>query len=207
VGLGVWVTCWSRRLLADAINVVTKNNTEPFNLIYSDTDSVKYIGDVDFTEFNESIKSKALKSGAYASDNNGVVHYMGVFEDEGYELPNRFKSMGAKKYVLEDKTKKLHITIAGVNKKLGGEELEKLENFTEGFIFNKAGGTESVFNDNVDINYLTLDGHMINITDNVVIRPSTYTLGLTAEYKAIMDGLIDIKYSDHDIAGLYKVKR
>ena len=52
-----------------------------------------------------------------------------------------------------------------------------------------------------------IDGHDLNITDNVVIRDSTYTLGVTAEYRAILDGLIEIKYSDHDIEGLFKVKK
>lgn len=204
---GVWTTCWSRKRLADGIDIVTKNGTEPFNFIYSDTDSIKYVGDVDFTKYNNAVEQEAIKNNAYASDDKGVVHFMGVYEDEGYKLPNRFKTMGAKKYVLEDENKKLHITIAGVNKHLGGEELGKLENFKEGFIFNKAGGTESVFNDNIDMYYLTLEGKRLHITDNLVIRDSTYTLGITAEYKAILDGLVEIKYSDHDIEGLYKVKR
>ena len=76
----------------------------------------------------------------------------------------------------------------------------------EGFTFVKAGGTESVYNDNIDM-ITERDGRIIHITDNVVIRPSTYTLGLTAEYAAILDGCIDIAYSDHDIPGLYKMKR
>ena len=55
--------------------------------------------------------------------------------------------------------------------------------------------------------YLTTEGKRLHITDNAVIRPSTYTLGITAEYQAILNGIIEIKYSDHDIQGLYKVKR
>ena len=54
---------------------------------------------------------------------------------------------------------------------------------------------------------VTREGREIRITDNVVIRDSTYTLGITQEYRDILDGLIEIKYSDHDIYGLYKVKR
>ena len=57
------------------------------------------------------------------------------------------------------------------------------------------------------MSYLTLQGKKLDITDNVVIRDSTYTLGITAEYRAILEGLVDIKYSDTDIEGLYKVKR
>ena len=32
-----------------------------------------------------------------------------------------------------------------------------------------------------------------------------YTIGLTAEYKAVLDGLITIKYSDHTINGYIQV--
>lgn len=202
---GVWVTAWSRKRLADGIDVVTQCGKEPMNFIYSDTDSIKYTGSVDFSEYNRTVEEQALRWKAYAADRNGVVHYMGVFEDEGYKLPNRFKTLGAKKYVLEDKDKRLHITIAGVNKKKGGEELQKIENFKEGFVFNKAGGTESVFNDHVDM-VIQKDGHDLHITDNVVIRDSSYTLGITAEYRAILNGVMEIKYSDHDIEGLFKVK-
>ena len=204
---GVWCTAHSRKRLADGIDIVTKNGAEPMNFIYSDTDSIKYIGNADFTEYNKKVEQEAKRNKAYAVDNNGEVHFMGVYEPEGYKLPNRFKTLGAKKYVLEDPDKKLHITIAGVNKKKGAIELGKLENFKEGFIFKEAGGTESVFNDNIDMSYLTLQGKKLDITDNVVIRDSTYTLGITAEYRAILEGLVDIKYSDTDIEGLYKVKR
>lgn len=202
---GVWVTAWSRKRLADGIDVVTHNGKEPMNFIYSDTDSIKYTGDVDFTAYNKKMEEQATRWKAYAADRDGVVHFMGVYESEHYDLPNRFKTLGAKKYVLEDKDKRLHITIAGVNKKEGGKELEKIENFKEGFVFRKAGGTESVFNDHVDM-IIQEDGHDLHITDNVVIRDSSYTLGITAEYRAILDGVMEIKYSDHDIEGLFKVK-
>ena len=202
---GVWVTAWSRKRLADGIDVVTHNGKEPMNFIYSDTDSIKYTGDVDFSDYNKKMEEQATRWKAYAADRDGVVHFMGVYESEHYDLPNRFKTLGAKKYVLEDKDKRLHITIAGVNKKEGGKELEKIENFKEGFVFRKAGGTESVFNDHVDM-VIQEDGHDLHITDNVVIRDSSYTLGITAEYRAILEGVMEIKYSDHDIEGLFKVK-
>lgn len=203
---GIWTTAWSRMLLADGIDAITENGKAPANFVYSDTDSIKYVGSPDLTKLNRQLEALALLKRAYAADSNGEVHYMGVYESENYRLPNRFKTLGAKKYVLEDPDGKLHITIAGVNKRKGGEELGKIENFKEGFIFHEAGGTESVFNDNIDMT-IQREGHALHISDNVVIRDSTYTLGITAEYRAILDGLVEIKYSDEDIYGLYKVKR
>lgn len=202
---GCWTTSHARRKLADGINIVTKYGTEPINFIYSDTDSIKYMGAANFDEYNNKMIDIAKFEDAYAVDKWGEVHYMGVFEDEGYPRKNRFKTLGAKKYVLEDDKGKLHITIAGVNKQKGGIELGKLENFKEGFVFVESGGTESIFNDNVDMIY-KVGNKKLHITDNIVIKDSTYTLGIMAEYRAILDGLVNIKYSDVDIYGLYKVK-
>ena len=203
---GVWCTANSRKRLADGIDCITRNGEEPMNFVYSDTDSIKYIGNPDIEELNSRLQEDAIKNEAYATDRNGEVHFMGVFEDEGYKTPNRFKTMGAKKYVLEDSKGKLHITIAGVNKAKGGEELGTIENFKDGFVFRKAGGTESIYNDNVDMD-IRIDGNMLHISDNIVIRESEYTLGITAEYRRILNGLVTIKYSDQDIDGLFKVKR
>ena len=199
---GIWCTAWSRKALQDGIALCGKYAQD---FVYTDTDSVKSINDVDFTELNEKLKKRAIEFGAYATDRNGVVHYMGVWEDEEYEQPNRFKTLGAKKYVLED-SKGVHITIAGVDKKKGGKELGTLDNFREGFVFTEAGGTESIFNDDIDI-VVHIDGHDLRITDNLVIRDSTYTISLTQEFRDILDGLEEIRYSDHDIYGLYKVKK
>lgn len=197
---GIWVTAHARSRLQDGIDLAGHN------FIYADTDSVKYIGELDIEKFNKKRTLEAIKKGAYAYDNKGKAHYIGVYENEGYTLPNRFCTLGAKKYVLEDSNKKLHITIAGVNKKKGAIELGKIENFKEGFIFKDAGGTESIFNDDLDMT-IEREGQQLRIRDNVVIRDSTYTLGLTAEYLDILKGCIEIKYSDRNILGYYRLKK
>ena len=197
---GIWCTAHARTRLQAGIDLAGHN------FIYADTDSVKYMGDLDIEPFNREKTLQAIKKGAYALDNKCVAHYIGVYENEGYTLPNRFCTLGAKKYVLEDTEGKLHITIAGVNKKKGAAELSKIENFKEGFIFKEAGGTESVFNDNLEM-VIEREGQTLIIRDNVVIRDSTYTLGLTAEYLDILKGCIEIKYSDYNILGYYKMKK
>ena len=53
------------------------------------------------------------------------------------------------------------------------------------FTFSKAGGTESVYND-VPYGDYTIDGHTIYIGQNIVIKPSTYTIGITDEYRRIL---------------------
>ena len=76
-----------------------------------------------------------------------------------------------------------------MNKRKGGEELDEyggLDAFKPGFVFTEAGGTESVYNDHPEIGTICRDGHEITITPNIVIRDSTYTLGITAEYENIL---------------------
>lgn len=179
---GCWVTANARNELQEAIDLVGDQ------FVYCDTDSVKYIGDVDFTEYNDRIMKRSRENGAYAVDSKGVTHYMGVYEDEsGYD---RFITQGSKKYAYE-RDGKTFVTCSGVNKAAGGPELEKaggLEMFKAGFVFKDAGGTESVYNDNVDM-WITREGHKLHITDNVVIRPSEYTLGLTGEYMMLLHRL------------------
>lgn len=183
---GVWVTAWARLRLKEGINIVGDR------YLYSDTDSVKYIkvrGDnIDelFNRYNIERKEQSISNTAYATDRHSITHYMGVFEYE--DTYTEFRTLGAKKYVYRTEDGRLHATIAGVNKKIAPEELEEhggTEVFRLGFTFFRAGGTESVYNDSKYGTYV-IEGKEFNITQNIVIKPSTYTIGITDEYKRVL---------------------
>lgn len=180
---GVWCTAWARWELQQMIDLCGNQ------FVYTDTDSVKYVGNVDFYEYNARCIKNSMRSGAYAYDPKGHIHYMGVAEYEG--CYSEFKTLGAKKYVARDASGKLGITIAGVSKKLGGIELENaggVDAFKEGFTFYEAGGLEAVYNDKPNVPYfIRSDGTPIPLTSNLYLGPSTYTLGLTAEYRRILE--------------------
>lgn len=183
---GCWTTCWARYFLEQGIRLCHEQGT----FLYCDTDSVKYLGDVDFTKYNNDRIKACLMSGAFASDINGNVHYMGVFEKEAdYQA---WRCLGAKKYAYVDMDGELHLTVAGVNKKLGAEELTEaggIDKFREGFVFHKAGGMEAVYNDLISAEYyITEEGEKIIITSNVTLKPTTKTLGITEEYRDILTG-------------------
>ena len=187
---GVWVTSYARLKLHKGIHCIP-----PEQFIYADTDSVKCIGDhaAAFDRLNEEYLNEDLS----ALDAAGNRHYIGIYEhDDEYKS---FKTMGAKKYAYIDMNDQLHITISGVNKKLGAEELGSIENFREGFIFRKAGGTESIYNDVPEPAEITIQGHKLQITSNIAIMDSTYTLSLTEEYRRLLNFLneTDIRYSLH----------
>lgn len=191
---GVWVTAWARYRLEEGIILAHGDIENPNSpqFVYCDTDSVKYLGDIDLTVFNRQRITDSKRSGAYATDPAGITHYMGVYEKE-HDMCE-FRTMGAKKYVYRESPKdKLICTIAGVSKSLGGKELEShggITAFREGFTFEEAGGLEAVYNDDID-KVIDIDGHSLKITSNVVLKPSTYTLGLSADYKRL---LTEVRY-------------
>ena len=189
---GVWVTAWARLRLEEGIRLV--HETEGANFVYCDTDSVKYTGSVNWDRYNNDRILECAESGSYATDPMGITHYMGVFETEdnpetGYAY-YQFKTLGAKKYAyVTEKGGHCKATIAGVNKKKGGQELDKhggLSSFAEGFVFKEAGGNEAVYNDAPEISEIQVDGYTVPITSNVSILPSEYTLGIEGEYARII---------------------
>ena len=177
---GVWVTARARYWLKQAAEIVGDD------FVYCDTDSVKYEGAHDFTTLNKLLQERSEQSGAYADDPHGNRHYMGVYEDDGHY--DKFITYGAKKYAYIENGR-IGITIAGVSKREGAKELERsggLESLKLGYIFREGGGLESVYNDE-DFGDYEIDGHHIYISRNVVLRPSTYTLGLAADYETLLN--------------------
>lgn len=178
---GVWVTAWARWHLQQAINLVGDD------FVYTDTDSVKYIGEHDFSNLNEFYFNRSKESGGFANDRNGKTHHLGVFEAE--DTADRFITLGAKKYAAEYDGK-IKITLAGVNKKKGGEELKEkggLSAFKKGLIFEKAGGNEVFYNDISKPYKVKTHGETIEIRSNCYIRDGVYTLGITDEYQALLE--------------------
>lgn len=135
--VGCWITAYSRRRLAEAMEKIDSR------VLYCDTDSIFYTGHYDWTEFNKKTDVRLKAAMDYhgidfertrPADPNGVIHPLGQFD---YEEPwDRFISLGAKKY-LEERKGKLYMTVAGINK--GAVECldGKMENFRDGFIFDK----------------------------------------------------------------------
>lgn len=187
---GVWTTAWARHHLLEGINVVYNQGGYVY---YWDTDSVKHSTGIDFTDYNNKRVMECLKSGAFAEDSNGIMHHMGVYEQE--QDYKRFKTLGAKKYAYEDTNGDLHITIAGVVKSEGAKELKEhggLEAFEEGFCFVKAGGTKVKYHSNINFEYDTGEG-IVKVTDNAAVTPTTYRVGMTADYHHLLDLLISNK--------------
>lgn len=178
---GVWTTAHARNQLEKGIQMAGHN------FVYCDTDSVKYIDEIDgLDDFNAEAMYNSEINGSYAKDRKGITHFMGVYENDGYY--DEFITYGAKKYayVIDGV---LGITIAGVNKNLGAEELTAtggLKKLKIGYIFKKAGGLEMTYNDDC-FGWYKKDGHTVYITRNIYGHTSTYKLSVTNEYADLIE--------------------
>ena len=140
------------------------------------------------SETGKELARRSYGPGQHGADRKGNKYYLGVCDYEG--TYKKFISLGAKKYAYIDSLETLNITVAGVGKSIGAIELAErggLDAFKEGFTFYKAGGTESVYNDDPKIKEINIEGHKLQISSNVLLRQSTYTLGITGEYARILE--------------------
>lgn len=182
---GVFVTAYARRELEDGLNIAG------LDTIYCDTDSVKFIGnhDREFEEYNRRLNKECEEKGIrnYA-EVNGKRYYMGIFDKEnGY---NEFITLGAKKYAFLQNGR-LGITVSGLSKKKGAEELEKkggLRRFQRNEVFYNSGRTIAQYN-SAKIHDITVDGCTFSTASNLAIVDTTYTLGITDTMLDIIERL------------------
>lgn len=182
---GVFVTAYARRELEDGLNIAG------LDTIYCDTDSVKYIGehDSEFEAYNERLNRECLEKGVVNYvEVNGKRFYMGIFDKEhGYD---EFITLGAKKYAFLQNGK-LGITVSGLSKKKGAEELEKkggLRRFQRNEVFYNSGRTIAQYN-SAEVHDITVDGCTFSTASNLAIVDTTYTLGISDTMLDIIERL------------------
>lgn len=182
---GVFVTAYARMRLQKGINKIYED------VVYVDTDSIKYIGDheKDFEELNEEVYRHVNDVDVpYYVNHNGELVYMGLWDKEKpYE---KFKTLGAKKYAYVQKGK-LGVTVSGLSKKNAPFELEEkggLEAFKIGTVFLNSGRTTAYYHDS-GVHTININGEEIKTGSYVTIEDTTYTLGMTDQMLSIINCL------------------
>lgn len=196
---GVWVTAYARYRLN---KMREKQRTRT---AYNDTDSLKGIN------YNKEIFDKENKRiiqqceendiPLFAYNKKGEIQYMMVWDhDAHYE---RFKTLGAKKYVYDERNKKgeleFHITISGVDKKKGAERIGCVEYFDVAQlnkenaigVMHDIGRKTSYYNEDV-IHTMEINGEYFTTASNIAMIDSTYELGITDEYYNVLKNYFDI---------------
>lgn len=187
--VGCWVTAYARRRLWSCIEKIDND------LLYTDTDSLFYLNNYSWDWFNEDATGRLKEmcisrdvdfNKTRPKDVKGKEHPLGILEYE--ETADKFKTLGAKKYI-EERDNKLYMTISGVNK--GAVDcLDDINAFEDGFIFDK--DAESVHKS--EITYLDdmqriiyPDGFVSDLKHGINMRPTGYKLSVPTIYSSLLD--------------------
>lgn len=182
--------------------------------IYSDTDSIKLLNYAKhkqyFDDYNIYIINKLKKClDYYGLDHDllspktikGIEKPLGVWDFEG--TYQKFKTLGAKRYLYTDSDGKNHITIAGVNKKKGLEYLEKTykdiyKAFNNNLVF-PAEGTGKLTHTYIDNeiegivkDYLGIEGNYHELSF-IHLEKSEYNLSIAQDYIEYFIGIQNAK--------------
>lgn len=160
---GVWCTANARANLQYIIDRIPYEN-----MVYTDTDSIKYLGEHDdvFEEYNKSIND-ALNLGHYMNDDPYIVE--------------EWKGYGAKKYAYM-KGGDICITVAGVPKN-GAKELKNLDDFVIGKVFSNTGKKRVIHNQSYT--QICYKNHVLNVTANATLVDTEYTLDITKDLETL----------------------
>lgn len=184
---GVYVSAYARMQLQKAIDLIG------MDLIYCDTDSVKFIGDHEtaIENLNIDIYEECKKNKRVHTLNiNGKTFSMGQFDKE--DSYDRFITLGAKKYAYEQNCQ-LGVTVSGLSKSKAPKALKEkggLEAFKEGTIFNeKESGRTVAYYNNAEPHFMEVNGSRFLTASNIAICDTTYTLGMTDLMRSILISL------------------
>lgn len=202
---GLYVTSNARLSLEQGLRAVGIDG------VYTDTDSVKFMGNhkEKFNALNAEIIERSKRVGVLPVTVRGKTSTLGVWEhDAAYSA---FITYGAKKYAYRysmdsvNKPKKrgeIGVTVAGLNKNSAARYLREhgglaafdagkytLDSYKTGLEFGvyDSGRTTSKYNDDIMLKEMNVNGHDIELTSNIAILPTTYTLGITKEYSDLME--------------------
>lgn len=196
---GIFITAYARRNILQAIL-----HNCPNNILYTDTDSLKYVPSVKFHGTNKRMHRKFREFPA--------LRKLGIFEHDAHY--DKFVYWGAKKYAYE-KHGKVYTTVAGLPKWQGDalqycreeggelESLRKIEDFHPPMIFKDCKlGSKYIYldhsfdsEDGFDIlNYKQnlgvqeyLEKHNIHTNGGVALYKVSYSLDITPNDKGVIE--------------------
>lgn len=205
---GCWVTAYARRNLWRCIESVDSD------VLYCDTDSIFVMGHHEFSWYNNLVTQKIydackaqglLFSRTRPKTPKGVEKPLGIFEKE--DECTEFKTLGAKRYVERRLDGHLYLTVSGINKEAVHMLHDNIDNFTDGFNFDKdsldatgevtytnkkTGNVEpcvkkrlsTYVTDMPEVTYP--DGYVSTFKYGINMRRTGYELTMTDEYKDLI---------------------
>lgn len=205
---GVWVTAYARKNLWTGIIALGDD------YIYSDTDSIKmlnYENHLDYISWYNTSTIKKLQDMCKHYNLNeqrlspktkkGVTKMMGIWDYEG--TYSHFKTLGAKRYLVEDDGK-LELTVAGLSKqkgvgymeeKCGGDLYQVFDMFNdELYIPAERTGkmTHTYIDEKQEFRIQDYQGNDSNISveSGIHLEPCDFTLSISKQYGTFLSNLM-----------------
>lgn len=195
---GLYVTSFQRRrVLSIARKFSDKNGHN--KTAYIDTDSNKGFFDENYIKVFEEDNARVLETierickerdiDPYLLsplDKDGNPHTLGVWEYEGEYFD--FKAMHAKCYAVKDTPEsKVKITVAGVPKKCADvlTDVDDLRDGTKFDLFHSRKNLTTYLDGNNPLCVMP-DGYQVTNTCGINLRPTSYELKLTKQYKELL---------------------
>lgn len=194
---GVYVAAYARENLWDGILAID------CDVVYCDTDSIKYIGDHDdyFNDYNGRVHKMMEESSKHYGFELSRIGDLGEWDTSDGDYSS-FVTLGAKKYSYVDrKQNDLHITVSGVNKSSGAKALKSIRDFKIGLIFNyeNSGRTIAYHDDDQPLEVTLKDCNgvedtIVGMKYGVCLQPTTYKLGISQDYLSYTLGVQNDPY-------------
>ncbi len=204
---GVWCTAYARRNLFLGV----LNMGEDY--IYSDTDSIKFMHMERHKKFIETYNNfivqqlektltfYGLDTAAIRPKNsNGEEKVLGVWDFEG--CYRHFKSLGAKRYLVEHQDGSLHLTVAGLSKQNGIEYLVRqhgetslvFDIFTDDLYIpaeETGKNTHTYIDDEREYDIIDHKGSVqrVNALSSIHLENAEYTLKISRQYAEFLSML------------------
>lgn len=206
---GIYCTSFARRslwlcLLGKKIAPYKYENDE--RVLYADTDSLFMLGEADFTDYNNQVIKELEKACNHhglkpalisPKTPKGKEKPLGIFDRE--ENITEFLTLGAKRYCERREDGKLYLTVSGINKAAVYCLNDDIENFKDGFDFDKDFPTVkkrllTYLTDMPEITYP--DGYKSSYKYGINLRRNGYVLTMDSEYKKL------INYVNYNLSAL-----
>lgn len=204
---GVWVTAYARFNLWSGILAMG------LDYVYSDTDSIKFLNYNKHKSYidlyNKELKEKQLQVIDYYNLDpklfnpktiKGIEKPLGVWDFEG--TYKRFKTLGSKRYLLEDESGELELTVSGLSKRNGLDYMKRKSGSNTGvfnmfndtlFIPSSETGknTHTYIDSERTVELADYQGNAIEVTElsGVHLESTEFTLNVSDEYFKFLENL------------------
>lgn len=184
-----------------------------YDYCYCDTDSVKFINYSDhetfFTDYNNRVMDKHKRackahnidlSMVSPKTKDGIIKVLGYFETDG--IYKRFKTQGAKRYLVEKDNGELEITVAGMNKRSGIEYMKTRYGNKIFDAFDDGLTIPSQYSGRLVHTYVDekREGEIVDLygvkahykeLSCIHLEPTTYQMGITSEFSKFIKNIVE----------------